>query len=118
MEIPAILYELRTKNRITQEGMADVIGVDYTTYSGYESGKTALKFHQAIKIAEFFKISLDELYNYGKKSKSKVEEPFSMYDTPKKAKGRTASLIIELDGQKGTAEFWIDKIKKLNAALA
>jgi putative transcriptional regulator len=118
MEISEILYQLRTSKKKTQEEIADVVGVTYSTYSDYENGKTSIKFHQAAKLAEFYNISLDEFYNYGKKGKvSKVAEPFSEYGIPN-AKRPTASLLIELDGQKGTAEYWIDKIKKLNAALS
>lgn len=61
MNIGDKLRELRLQKNMTQKGMADVIGVNRTTYAKYESGDIELSASMAIVLCDFFNISTDYL---------------------------------------------------------
>lgn len=119
MEIPAILYQLRTLNKLSQENVAEELGVDYTTYARYEKGKTDLKLSHAQKLAQLYGLTLDELYNYGeyqvpKKEKTVVQDLLDEYaHKPKK----TVSITVELDGSKESETKWIKLISEINKVV-
>lgn len=111
MNIPEILYQLRTKHKYSQENVALELGVDYTTYARYEAGKTEIKASQAQKLAELYGLSLDEFYNYGTK-KSVVKEPEVKYKNKAKI-----SITVELDGTEETVKKWLRLIPELNKVM-
>lgn len=53
---------LRQKANLTQQELANKLGVHRGTYSNYESGKREPDFEMVQKIAEFFKVPLDYLF--------------------------------------------------------
>ena len=53
------IRELREDNDVSQQEIADYIGIDRVTYNRLENEKFSVKFDYAIKIAEFYKVSLD-----------------------------------------------------------
>lgn len=55
------LRDLRQDNDLTQAQVAKVLGTTYQYYSTYESGKRDLPLNRAIKLAEFYNVSLDYL---------------------------------------------------------
>lgn len=55
------IYELRNDNDITQTTLANYLGIKQTTYSKYELGKILIPSEALIKIADFYKVSLDYL---------------------------------------------------------
>lgn len=57
--IGKILKFLRTKIGITQKTVADNIGIAQQTYAGYESGKHEPSIEIAIRIANFYGLSMD-----------------------------------------------------------
>ncbi len=61
MEIGNKILELRKKNNITQEELADKVGVSRQTISKWELGETAPDLKQAKELSKIFNISLDEL---------------------------------------------------------
>lgn len=52
---------LRHKARMSQQEVADALGVGVNTVSNYESGRTAPSFEKAWMIASLFGVSLDAL---------------------------------------------------------
>ncbi len=56
------LKAYRMLNSIKQEQMAKVIGVAPNTYNFKENGKTSLSLDEAKKIADYFGITIDELF--------------------------------------------------------
>lgn len=56
--------KIRTLNNLTMRYMADVVGCDQGAYSRWESGQAEPKVSQLLKIAEVFKMSLDEVATY------------------------------------------------------
>ena len=56
------LSELREKNSLSQEQVAQIIGVARNTYSSYENGKREMDYDNLIKLANYYKVSLDYLF--------------------------------------------------------
>ena len=63
MEIGKKIMDLRKKNALSQEDLAEKIGVARQTISKWELGETAPDLKQAKELSKIFNISLDELVN-------------------------------------------------------
>ena len=61
MDIGNKLLELRKENHLSQEELAEKVGVARQTISKWELGETAPDIKQARKLSSIFNISLDEL---------------------------------------------------------
>ncbi len=55
------LRNLREDRNLTQSDIAQILGTTYQYYSTYEAGKRELPFTRAIKLAQFYNVSLDYL---------------------------------------------------------
>lgn len=53
------LQDLREDNDLKQEDVAEVLGITRQQYQLYESGKREIKFHQIIKLAKYYNVSID-----------------------------------------------------------
>jgi len=64
------LQKLRAEKNISQEQLADKIGVSRQSISAWESGKSSPELEKLIALSELFEISLDELNqrNFNQKS--------------------------------------------------
>lgn len=58
---PHKLKELRRKHGLTQQQLADVLGVVRSTVSGYENGTIEPKQQTLTKLADYFQVSFDDL---------------------------------------------------------
>lgn len=58
-----IIQQLRKQHNTSQQELADLIGVTRQTLSRIEKWESDLSLWQAIKLAEFFNIGVDELYS-------------------------------------------------------
>lgn len=58
-EIGIILKFLRKRTGLTQQTIANNIGIAQQTYAGYESGKHEPSIEIAIRLANFYNISMD-----------------------------------------------------------
>lgn len=54
------LRQSRIKASLTQQAVADLLGVDRTTISYYETGKVIPKWQTLFKMSELYKVSVDE----------------------------------------------------------
>ena len=61
MELGKQIYELRKKANLSQEQLAEKVGVSRQTISKWELGETAPDIKQAQSLSQIFNISLDEL---------------------------------------------------------
>lgn len=61
MELGKRILELRKKERISQEDLAEKIGVTRQTISNWELEQTSPDFNQAIELSKVFNVTLDEL---------------------------------------------------------
>jgi len=55
------IKDYREDNEKTQAEIAQMLGMQTTVYSRYERGEREIPFWAAIKLADYYKISLDEL---------------------------------------------------------
>lgn len=56
------LKELRKEKQLTQQELAEILGVKRNTYSDWENGKSEPNYKKLVKIADFFGVSLDWLF--------------------------------------------------------
>lgn len=61
MEFSKKLYELRKKNGLSQEELANRLNVSRQTISKWESGDSAPEMEKLVMLGDYFNISLDEL---------------------------------------------------------
>ena len=58
------LLSLRTKNNLTRAEMGKILDMTQTAYGYYETGTRKPPLDKVILIAQYFKISIDELMGY------------------------------------------------------
>lgn len=55
------LRAFRAKRRMSQQSVADAIGVDQITISNYENAVSGMSFENAWALADLFGVTLDDL---------------------------------------------------------
>lgn len=55
------LKELRENKNLTQENIAEILGMKRQQYYRYETGKRELPINCLVKLAEFYNTSTDEI---------------------------------------------------------
>lgn len=75
------LRDLREKCGYTQQQIANVLNIDRSTYSYYETGKTSPDIPSLIVLANVFSVSIEELLG------QEEQAPLALHDSgsPKKA---------------------------------
>lgn len=63
MEIGQKLKELRKSEKMTQRQLAEELGISRVNYTRYETDAARPDFETLIKIADFFDVSLDEIFD-------------------------------------------------------
>ena len=66
------LKDLREDKDLTQSELVKILGMHKTTYTNYEQGKREIPFELAIKLAKFYKVSLDYIAGITDEPKSKL----------------------------------------------
>ena len=67
------LRTLRKKMNLRQLDVAKALGIRNTTYSMYETGQSEPSLDMLTKLADFFDVSMDELF--GRKSNNDTQAP-------------------------------------------
>ena len=68
MEIGNKILELRKNSNLSQEELAEKVGVSRQTISKWELGETSPDIKQAKELSKIFNVSLDELVNNDQKN--------------------------------------------------
>lgn len=55
------LRQVRLEHKMTQQNIADILGIDRTTYTFYETGVTKPSVITLMKLADIYQITLDSL---------------------------------------------------------
>ena len=58
------LRDLREDHDMTQDELVAKLGMHKTTYTNYEQGKREIPFSLAIRLAEFYNVSLDYIAGF------------------------------------------------------
>ncbi len=64
------IRDLREDNDLSQQRVADILGITRQQYQLYESGKREMPMHLFILLADFYKVSLDYLAGRTLKAKA------------------------------------------------
>jgi len=57
------IRELRIRKNLTQQQLANMVGISKKTISAYETGKAVPSLRVAIKLAKVLDVSLDDLFD-------------------------------------------------------
>lgn len=75
------IKDLRRKNDLTQEKLADQLGVSYQTVSKWETGITSPDLSLIVPLARLFKITTDELFGFNENAdmlrKKQLDDEYS-----------------------------------------
>ena len=58
------LKDLRDDKDLTQDELVEILGMHKTTYTNYEQGKREIPFALAMRLAEFYNVSLDYIAGF------------------------------------------------------
>jgi SOS-response transcriptional repressor LexA len=61
MKTPEILYNLRKGKKLSQQAVADYLGVSSSAYQTYEYGKAELNYEGLTKLADYYDVTVDYL---------------------------------------------------------
>ena len=92
MALSEKLYELRKKDSLSQEQLAERLGVSRQAVSKWESGKAVPESDTLISISEYFNVSLDYLM---KEDDSAVTDPIvgTKNEQPSNSTGREKRIL-------------------------
>lgn len=68
------LKKLRKEKKLTQEEIANILRIDRTTYSKYETGDSEPNIDTIIALADIFETSIDKIIGYEPKNKPIITE--------------------------------------------
>lgn len=92
------LKELRQKRNLTQERLADFLGVSFQTISKWERGDNYPDITMLPEIASFFKVSVDNLLGVNRAEDEKeINEQLYIYDNLTTSKQDRQKLIYSLN---------------------
>lgn len=63
MQLNNVLRQIRKSKNMSQQKVADILGIDRSTYSYYETGKSELDIKTLLALCEIFDVTLDEMLN-------------------------------------------------------
>ncbi len=63
MNLGKKLKELRLNHKLTQDSLASLLQISRVNYTRYENDKVRPDYETLIKIADYYDISLDELFD-------------------------------------------------------
>lgn len=93
MEISKCIKDARQKNNISQESLAEQLGVSRQTISSWETGKSYPDIVSVIKMSDIFNISLDKML---KEDKNLVNNMQEKMDTVKSNKSIIFTILFAI----------------------
>lgn len=74
------LRKYREKMELTQKQLAEVLNIDRSTYSYYETGKSVPPIETLIKLARIFNTTVDNLLGYEREENEPVNDDTNIYN--------------------------------------
>ena len=93
MEISKCIKDARQNNNISQESLAEQLGVSRQTVSSWETGKSYPDIVRVIKMSDIFNISLDKMLKEDKKLVNNMQEKM---DTVKSNKSIVFTILFAI----------------------
>lgn len=81
--LPLNLKTYREKMELTQKQIAEVLNIDRSTYSYYETGKSIPPVETLKKLAKIFNITIDTLLGYESNASEVLKDDSSIYLHPR-----------------------------------
>lgn len=72
------LKNVRKKHKLTQQDIANVLGIDRSTYTFYETGKTSPSISTVYKLAEIYNVTVGYLLGVEESGNTSVRKSVSM----------------------------------------
>lgn len=91
MTLSENLYQLRKQHNLTQEQIANELGVSRQAFAKWENGETTPDLNNCLALADFFQVSLDDLVHY---DHAQTGLPF-----PPQGKYYFGTVIVDKNGQ-------------------
>jgi transcriptional regulator with XRE-family HTH domain len=114
MELNEIVRRVRENRSLTQQNVAEEIGVNVSTINRYESSGAKIPVGKLEDIAKALKTTVSDLYAY-KENPALLEEPLQFFY---KNARKQVSITVQLDGTTETLNEWFSTLKKINSAIA
>jgi transcriptional regulator with XRE-family HTH domain len=103
------LRKLRTAKNFSQEYVAEHLGkADYTGYQRIESGRTELKFEDAYKLSQLYRVPMEVIFN------PDLVDNGNLTSHPIK---NTVEVTVSIDGTEENLMAQIDTLKAFNDVL-
>ncbi len=93
MNIGITIKKFRHQQDLTQEQLAEYLNVSVSAVSQWESGKTVPDVSTILALANFFDITLDELFDRSSKDKEKELEKYNELDMQYSRQGNIKELL-------------------------
>ena len=74
-DIGAVLIKLRGIQGYSQNAVAEGIGINTKTYARYEAGKSEMKASVLKKVADYYGMTIDELFEFNPKANNGDKKP-------------------------------------------
>jgi transcriptional regulator with XRE-family HTH domain len=111
------LRRLRMEKNYTQEYLGEVLGkTDYTSYQRLEHGKSELKISDAYKLAKFYKIPMEFLYD-PEINNENFKGANQLNITPNLNKN-LVQMTVNLDGREDFLEEQFSLLRSVNKLIA
>jgi transcriptional regulator with XRE-family HTH domain len=111
------LRRLRMEKNYTQEYLGEVLGkTDYTSYQRLEHGKSELKISDAYKLAKFYKIPMEFLYD-PEINNENFKGANQLNITPNLNKN-LVQMTVNLDGSEDFLEEQFSLLRSVNKLIA
>lgn len=85
MDIGKKIRTLRLQKNIPQNGLAQILGVSKSTMSNYERNHSTPDPDLLVKLADYFHVSIDYLFDYDEFHNSELAKEASNYNRPNTA---------------------------------
>lgn len=106
------LKELRIKRDLSQQYVADVLGVSQQAYANYEAGKREPDFDTIVKLAVFFGVTTDYLFEKSDQKKPLVNGDEELTEYLEELKNRE-ELRMLFSLTKGATKADVEKAVKI-----
>lgn len=109
MGVGTNLRRLRNKTKLSQQEIADMLGVERSTYNNWETESTDIKSQYIPKLADIFQVKIQDLFDEQKK----VEISNNTFDN----KDNSVGLIIFNISDKAAIDIFNSKLEELINSL-
>lgn len=110
------IRSIRTLKELSQENVAEMLSISVTAYSKIERGETDVQLSRLSQIANVFKVSIEEILNFG----DKIAQSFNGNGTGNNViiSNSEQTLLIELERLRTKTEGQNKEIEHLNKIIA